>query len=242
MPVPDPSLSWWMPLAALAVIALVAFLVPWFMTDVLRVPRAIYLGALIAVTAVLTVGYLAWSGTDGVAFLTRHWGWGILGALVSGALGARAIAARADRAGLPHPPHRSAARMSGDYLWEGLLYGAAEGLLLSVLPVLAAWQAFDLLGWTDTAGGAVGAGALAVLASIVVVAIHHLGYREFRNAERMAMPIVGCGVLSVAYMATFSPIAPVLGHFLLHAGMETRGVPMPPYSMAFEPAAAAARA
>ncbi len=79
-------------------------------------------------------------------------------------------------------------------------------------------------------GRAIGSGALAIAASVVVIWIHHIGYLEFRHTRRFVIPIVGCGVLSLACMLTFSRIAPVAGHFLLHAGMETRGVPMPPYS------------
>ena len=43
MPLPESSVSWWMVFSAIGVIAAIAFLVPWFLTDVLRVPRAAYL-------------------------------------------------------------------------------------------------------------------------------------------------------------------------------------------------------
>ena len=230
MPDPDSSMAWWMTVAAIGVIATVAFLVPWTLTDVLKVPRAVYLGALMIVTAALTYGYLAWSGTDAWGFLTGHWAWGLLGAVVSGAVAAGGIVVVANRRGLPRPSERSMAGIAGALVWEGLLYGAAEGVLLSVLPVLAAWQSFDLLGWTGSTAGAVGSGALAIVASVLVIWVHHLGYREFRGTREILMPILGCGLLSLAYLLTGSPIAPVGGHFLLHTGLEVRGVPMPPYS------------
>jgi hypothetical protein len=230
MPVADASIAWWMPLAAVGIIAVVAFLVSWVSTDLLHVPRAVYLATLMIVTGALTYGYLSWSGTDWVEFVLDRWGWGIVGALVSGAMAMLAITAAARRRGLPAPRHRGAAAMTGALVWEGVFYGAAEGLLLSVLPVLAAWQAFDLLGWTDSVPGAVGAGALAIVASVVVIWVHHLGYREFRRTREIVMPIAGCGVLSVAYLVTASPIAAVGGHFLLHTAMQLRDVPMPPYS------------
>jgi hypothetical protein len=230
MPVPESSIVWWMPLVALCVIALTAFLVSWISTDLLHVPRAVYLATLMVVTALLTWGYLAWSGSDWVAFARGDWGWGVVGALVSGGIGIWAITAAAHRRGLPPPRRRGITAMTGALVWEGLLYGAAEGLLLSVLPVLAAWQAFDLLGWTESWAGALGAGVLAIAASVLVIWVHHLGYREFRATREIVMPILGCGVLSVAYLLTTSPLAAVGGHILLHAGMEVRGVPMPPYA------------
>ena len=163
MPVPDSSISWWMTLSALGVIALVSFLVTWGLTDLVRLPRAAYLAALMIVTGALTWGYLVWSGTDAWAFISHNWAWGLLGAVLSGGIGAAAITRAANRGGLPKPAGRSMMRMSGAILWEGLLYGAAEGLLLSVLPVLAAWQTFQLLGWTGTIPGAIGSGMLASL-------------------------------------------------------------------------------
>lgn len=230
MPVPSSSMTWWMTLSAVGVFALVGFLISWTLTDVFHVPRAVYLAALMIVTAALTYGYLAWSGTDAWAFLTTNWAWGLLGAIVSGGFALVAITAAVKRRGIPRPADRDMVRLSGMLVWEGLLYGAAEGVLLSVLPVLAAWQSFDLLGWTETTAGAVGSGVLAIAASALVIWIHHLGYREYRGTREILLPIVGCGVLSLAYLLTCSPIAPVGGHFLLHAGALVRGVAMPPYS------------
>ena len=141
--------------------------------------------------------------------MTRYWGWGVLGALVSGAVTAGATAAEARRVGLPRRSGRDGVLVAGRLLWEGVLYGAAEGVLLSALPVLAAWQSFRLLGWTDTTLGAIGSGALAVLASAVVIWVHHLGYREFRTTRAIVLPIIACGILSIAYLLTRSAIAPV---------------------------------
>jgi hypothetical protein len=44
------------------------------------------------------------------------------------------------------------------------------------------------------------------------------------------LPILACGMLSLAYLLTQSPIAPVGGHFILHTGALVRGLRMPPYS------------
>jgi hypothetical protein len=50
MPLPDASMSWWMTMSAVGVVALVAFLVSWLLTDLLHSPRAVYLAALMVVT------------------------------------------------------------------------------------------------------------------------------------------------------------------------------------------------
>jgi hypothetical protein len=194
------------------------------------VSRAVYMAGLMIATGGLTYGYLAWSGTDPVAFFTGRWAGGLLGTVVSGALLAGGVTAAANRRRRPRPFIRRSVPLTRSLAWEGLLYGAAEGLLLSALPVLAAWQSFHRLGWTGTTPAAIGSGALAILASVAVIWTHHLGYREFRKSREMLMPILGCGVLSLAYLVTRNPLAPLGGHILLHAGMQLRGIPMPPYS------------
>jgi hypothetical protein len=61
-----------------------------------------------------------------------------------------------------------------------VVYGTAEGLLLSVLPVVVTWQLLAALDWTD-GWLAVAAGATALAASVAVIVAYHLGYREYRG-------------------------------------------------------------
>ena len=56
-------------------------------------------------------------------------------------------------------------------------------MLLSVLPVLMAWQMIHSLGWSGP-GGALARWALPVAASVVIIIAHHLGYWEYRNRRR----------------------------------------------------------
>jgi hypothetical protein len=110
------------------------------------------------------------------------------------------------------------------------VYGITEGLLLSVLPVLVTWQAFAAHGWTSGTGRVLVAGTAAMLASLVVIVVHHLGYRGFHSPAALAPVMVGCGLLSLAYLLTASPLAAVGGHILLHTALNLRGTEMPPYA------------
>jgi hypothetical protein len=49
-------------------------------------------------------------------------------------------------------------------------------------------------------------------ASLAVIVIHHLGYRGFHDRAALAPVMVGCGLLSLAYLLTASPleVPPVL--------------------------------
>lgn len=196
----------------------VAFLVTEVGTEVVRLRRAPYIGVLAAVTAAFTAGYLVWSG-NGSAFWTDGWGWGILGGVVAGAL--LAVALRRIREPRVHQPGGVAT-----VLWETVVYGAAEGVLLSVLPVVMIWSAFAGAGWS-TGWLAVGAGAAAMVASLIVIVAHHLGYAAFRN-KRMAEAVMGCAPLTLAYLVTGNPFSAIVGHILLHAAVLQRHVELPP--------------
>jgi hypothetical protein len=217
---PQTTIAWGGALLWLLGIAAAAFLVSWVLTDRLHLRRASYVGALAALTAALTAGYLAWSGA-GPAFWTTRWPWGLLGAAVVGALLARLVS----RLPAAHPP---AGVRGVAAAWEGVVYGTAEGLLLSVLPVVVTWQLLAALGWTS-GWHAVVAAAAALAASAAVIVVHHLGYREFRGPA-MRSPLVGCMPLSLAYLATASPIAAIGGHIIIHLAMLRRGIELPPHA------------
>ena len=196
-----------------------AFLISWVLTDLLQVRRAAYVGALAALTGGLTAGYVAWSGA-GAGFWVDGWAWGLLAAALAGTF----LALMVSRVPGARSTRRTGAIAS---VWEGLVYGSAEGLLLSVLPVVVTWQMLAALGWTGGWRGA--AGAAAVAASAVVIAVHHLGYREYRG-RRIVSPIIACTVLSIAYLLTASPIAAIGGHIVLHLAMLRRGMELPPHA------------
>jgi hypothetical protein len=67
-------------------------------------------------------------------------------------------------------------------------------------------------------------------ASLAVIVIHHLGYRGFHSRAALAPVMVGCGLLSLAYLLTASPLAAVGGHIILHTALTLRGTEMPPYA------------
>jgi len=211
----DRALSGWLGIGWLVGLALIVFLVTWLATDIGGLKRAPYIAILGVVTTVAAGMYLAWAKV-GTRFWSYHWAWGLVGtAVVSGVM---MLFARQ----LPRRPRHAGAWTT--ILWEGVLYGAAEGTLLSLLPVAIAWQIARSFGWTSWA-----AVLFAIIASVVVVTIHHLGYVEFRGS-RMRYAVVGCTPLAIAYVLTGNPMAPVVGHIVLHVAMGARGVIMPPHA------------
>jgi hypothetical protein len=206
----------------LLALAVVSFVVTWITADRLRMRRTPYIGVLAAVVAAFGAGYVAWLGVDVVDLLTANWMWGLIAAPVAGLFLALAIRR------LPGGQRLTGRRFAVALLWESLVYGITEGVLLSVLPVLITWQMIHSLGWSG-AGGAIARWTLPMAASIAVIVIHHLGYWEYRN--HLLRPIaLGCGLMSLAYLVTGSPIAPVLAHVISHAASLYHGSELPPHA------------
>lgn len=214
-----PSAGWASSLLWLAGIALAAFLVTWVLTDRLHLHRTVYIGVLAGMAGGLTAAYLVWAGAGSDVWSNR-WAWGILGAVAAGLL-LDAIVGRTFRHGPPK------VLTTEGLVWESGIYGVAEGLLLSVLPVLVAWQVFVAVGW-NTGWRAFFGAVAAVVASVVVIVVHHLGYEEFRSVRKLRQAVIGCGVLSVVYLLVGSPITATLGHILLHTGLLRTGEVLPP--------------
>jgi hypothetical protein len=225
MPSADVGFTWQDALMAFAVIALVAFLVTWVLTDLSGIRRATYIPLLLVVTLGLGAGYCAWSGTSAGELLSSGMGWAVLAGLVVAAV-AFPLVQR-----LPAHPHATGGKLVGLMLWEGVLYGIAEALLLSTLPVLAVWQACVALGWTDGAWPRIGSAALAVAGSLLVILVHHLGYAEFRTeAGRPGLfgALAVCGVQAIAFLASGNALAPIVAHVVLHGQLLLRGDELPP--------------
>jgi hypothetical protein len=114
--------------------------------------------------------------------------------------------------------------------WDGIVYGAAEGLLLSVLPVLVTWQMLASNGW-ESGWRSIAAAVIAVAVSVITIIVHHLGYPDFRTTGlKMRQAVLGCGLLSVAFLLTASVIAPAAAHAILHVVAVRKGMELPPHA------------
>jgi hypothetical protein len=185
---------------------------------------------LAVVTGALLSGYLSWSNADWGTFLSYQWLWGLVGAIIAGSLILVMLtrSRRSQAQTFTPAPRPEGVRLMGALLWEGLVYGMAEGLLLSVLPVLITWQALSSLHWTQSWYGIILSGIIALGASVVVIVVHHLGYREFRG-RKLVFAVAGCAPLSLAYLLTMNPLAAGVGHSILHMGAVLRDVELPPH-------------
>jgi hypothetical protein len=159
--------------------------------------------------------------------VASKWGWGLAAGLIAAAIAAPLVRR------LPSHLHPRGARLGGLLLWEGIVYGSAEAVLLATLPVLAIWQATSDAGWTDHGWARVASGTMAIAGALLVILVHHLGYAEFRTPAtrpKLLGALVTCGLQGLAFLLTGNVLAPLVAHIVLHCQMILRGVELPPPS------------
>jgi hypothetical protein len=192
----------------------------------LRLPRDLFLLIYVTISGTFLYAYFRWSSISIHEALLKRWAWGVLGAVASGALVVANVLSQ------PSSPTPQGPALAWALLWWGVIYGIVDALLLSILPVMATWEACSLWGWTRTVPGRIAAGTLALLASLVVTAAYHFGYPEFRG-PMLQGPLIGNAVLTLAYLLTGSPLAPIGGHVAMHIAAVLHGpgsaIQLPPH-------------
>src|SRR5688572_26560780 len=114
------------------------FLVPFVFADVLEVQRDLYYGIYAASTLALLGAWLRADGRSLRSFFAHRWAWGAaLGLLAGGVM--LLIVLRTEDAG----DHPGGLRFAAAIVWRGVVYGAVDGLLLSVFPILVVYAALE---------------------------------------------------------------------------------------------------
>ena len=211
----------------IAAAGLLGFLITAVFAGMFRLPRGVFLVIYLALAAPFLYAFVRWSSLSIDELLRRNWIWGLVAAVLIGAFLVRNILSQ------PDSSHSQGLSLVFDIAWLGVVYGTLDALFLSVLPVLAAWQAFSALGWTDTLGGKIVVGLIALIASLVVTAAYHLGYPEYRSSGGVMGPSIGNGVMTFGYILTNNPFAAVFSHIAMHIAGVLHGpatvIQLPPH-------------
>lgn len=217
---------WYVYLGWVAAAGLLSFAISLIFAGVLRLPRSIYLIPYIGLSGLFLYAYVRWSGLS-IGDLIRHnWYWGAIGAVLLSAFTVKNVLSQ------PASPGSGGFALILDLLWSGAAYGLVDALMLSVLPILATWQAFTLLNWTSTWSGKILVGALALVASLAVTVIYHLGYPEYRGGGVIG-PVIGNTAMTLGYLLTNNPLAAILSHMAMHIAGVLHGpasvIQLPPH-------------
>ena len=191
-----------------------AFAVPYLFADVLEINRDLFYG----LYAVAVIGLFAlWSrstGYDLAAASKRHWVATTLLGLAAAALLAAMVVRTQDATSRP-----DGLELIGAVAWRGVVYGVADGLLLSVFPILVVFAAFTESRLNERLVGKIVIGAVALAASLAITAVYHSGYSDFRS-DKMTQPLRGDVFWSAPTLLTLNPI----GAPIAHAGLHTSAV------------------
>jgi len=209
-----------------------AFAVPFVFADTLQLNRDIFYGVYaLAVACFVT----AWARDTHLTRrdLIRNWRWGVLLGVIGAALTAL-IAIRTDHA----TDRPGVIELVAAVLWRGVVYGATDGVLLSVFPILAVFAAFAGTRLRRKAAGTVVVAAIAMIASLGITTVYHLGYSDFRT-EKVRKPIAGDMIWSAPTLVTLSPFGAPIAHVGLHVGAVLHSYDtdtfLPPHASAAEP-------
>lgn len=214
IPAPPP---WWAGLGWVLSAAILGAAIPAVFAGLLRLPRLVYLIPYIGLIGAFLYAYLRWSRTCWIEAIRHRWAWGLLAAAPVGIFAVRTVLWQ------PASPAPGGLALALNLLWPGAAYGTTDALLLSVFPVTATWNALRGLGWTARWPGRIAAGTLALLASLVMIGVYHLGYPEYRGPQ--VLPIIaGVGVQSLACLLTGSPLPAVLAHVAMHVAAVLHGM------------------
>jgi hypothetical protein len=186
-----------------------AFAVPFLLADTLGLNRDLFYGLYALAVAVFIA---AWARDTGLTRrdLLRNWRWGLALGALGAAITAFIVFRTEDATDRP-----GGLELVGAMLWRGVLYGATDGVLLSVFPILAVFAAFAGTRLRRRVSGKIVIGTIAMLASIGITAVYHLGYSDFRS-EKVRKPIVGDVIWSAPTLATLSPFGAPIAHIGLH--------------------------
>ena len=189
-----------------------AFLVPFVAADQLGLQRDLYYALYAAAVVALFVAWARDTRQSLREMLARRWRLAVVLGIVFAAVSAF-IATRAEG----EADHPGGIEFIAAIAWRGIVYGAADGLLLSAFPILLVFAALRDSRLRQRTGGVVAVGAVAMVASLAMTAVYHAGYSDFRS-DKLRKPVTGDLVWSVPTLATLNPVGAPIAHVGLHVG------------------------
>jgi hypothetical protein len=189
---------------------LLAFAIPFVLADTLGVQRDGYYALYGVAVAAFVLAYARATRLDLRRCLRRNWQWGVVLGVVGAAVMALIVVRSSD--GSAHP---DGASFWLAILWRGVYYGALDGVLLSVFPILAVFHAVERRRPLRRFRAKAVVGVVALAASVAFTVSYHLGYSDFRSSK-LAKPVAGDIVWSAPTLLTLSPLGAPIAHAGLH--------------------------
>ncbi len=191
-----------------------AFFVPFVLADLLELPRDLYYAAYVVGVAAFFGLWVRATGQSFGEMVRRRWVLALVLGLALAGLLTLIVLRTEDATARP-----GGIELIGAVMWRGVVYGLADGLLLSAFPILAVFAMFAGTKLRERVTGTIAVGIAALVASLVMTAVYHVGYSDFRSGK-LRKPVAGDVVWSVPTLVTLNPI----GAPIAHAGLHTSAV------------------
>ena len=188
--------------------ALVAGTTAWISSDLLALPREIFVLPYALFGAALVAMFVRMEDVDARAVARRHPMRAVVVTAIVGALAIASVLAQ------PGAPRASGPRLAFELIWYGVVYGTVDGVLLTVIPMSGVLRASDERRWSSD--------AIAFASSLLVFIAYHLGFPEFRGAA-IAGPVVAGVLFGVAYLVARNPLVPIVAHVAMHVAAVLHG-------------------
>ena len=206
-------------------LAAVGFLTSTVFATLLNLDRALFVAVWALFASVAWWRYSRQARVSIPTQLKRRWVGGVIVGLAIGWILVQTVVRQ------PASEATQGTELLVQLFWVGVIYGTVDALMLSILPVLILYAArpgselanpLSRLRW---AGGAIAGSAL-------VTAAYHAGFSEFQNPSLVG-PLIGNLAVTLGYLLSGSPVAPILSHVLMHLAAVLHGaattVQLPPH-------------
>ncbi|NMG38820.1 hypothetical protein GRZ55_06130 [Chelativorans sp. ZYF759] len=206
----------------IAIAAAVGFAVPAVFSTWLQLERGLFLIPYVLIVGAFVAYFFRTSGVRPSLFANR-WALGLVGAAFFGFYVVQNVV------GQPGSEAPAGVELAWALLWFGVVYGLVDALFLNVLPVLFVGALGNARSSrTDLALR----GLLGIVASALIAGAYHFGFAEFQGLSLLA-PVFGNSLLTLSFVLTRSPLAPIGAHIAMHIagvlhGMESV-VQLPPH-------------
>jgi hypothetical protein len=202
------------PTAWVIAAAAVGFASSAVFSSLLRLERAPFVFAHALAVGAFAAMYFRLAHVDPVAECRRR---PVAGLLAGVAVGLVLLFGVAGQPGGPAPRGIALLAALG---WYTGVYGVADAMLLTVIPVLAVRRD---AGASGTGWRGAWRGVAAMAASLLVTALYHFGFEEFRGMT-LLQPLIGNAIVTAGYLITRNPMTPLLAHVIMHGAAVVHGM------------------
>jgi hypothetical protein len=187
--------------------AIIGFVSAFIFGDLLTLPLDLYYLIYFGIITIFFTLYVKKNKLNLKVWFSRRLLWGILVGMIFSIIMIQNVISRPETVKLEGP------YLIWSIIWRGLIYGAIDGLLLTVFPWIVTWRAFKAE--EKTLGKKILICLLAWILILFMTTAYHLGYSDFRSVK-VIQANIGNTIMSIPTFLSANPIATPITHAAMH--------------------------